>query len=79
MPGSRRESKTWLTEDSGPIDSRSMLLEAAQYFRLDAERATTIWNEVSQALNSWRILAKSLGFRGTDMLDFESAFKCADS
>lgn len=74
MPGDRRESKTWLTEDSGPIDSREVLMDGAPYFRLDAEQAAAIWAEVAQALESWRVVAKGLGMRGTDLVDFEPAF-----
>jgi serine/threonine-protein kinase HipA len=75
MPGDRRESKTWLTEDSGSIDSRDMLMEGAGYFRLDADEAAAIWAEVAQALDSWRMVAKGLGMRGTDLVDFEPAFE----
>lgn len=74
MPGDRRESKTWLTEDSGPIDSREVLMEGAPYFRLDAEQAAAIWAEVAQAVNNWRAVAKGLGMQGTDLVDFEPAF-----
>lgn len=72
MPGDRRESKTWLTEESGPIDSRDMLMEGANYFRLDSKEATEIWAEVVQAVDGWRSLAKELGIR--DLIDFELAF-----
>lgn len=75
MPGDRRESKTWLTEDSGPIDSRNMLMEGAPYFRLSAEEAAAIWTEVAQTVDSWRFVAKGLGMRGTDLVDFEPAFE----
>ncbi|MGB3289655.1 MAG: HipA domain-containing protein [Burkholderiaceae bacterium] len=74
MPGDRRESKTWLTEDSGPIDSRDVLMEGAPYFRLNAEDAAAIWTEVAQAVNGWRAVAKGLGMRSTDLVDFEPAF-----
>ncbi|MFD4837105.1 type II toxin-antitoxin system HipA family toxin [Achromobacter sp. NPDC058515] len=74
MPGDRRESKTWLTEDSGPIDSRDVLMEGAPYFRLDAEEAAAIWAEVARAVDSWRPVAKGLGMRGTDLVDFDPAF-----
>ncbi|SOE52057.1 type II toxin-antitoxin system HipA family toxin [Orrella dioscoreae] len=74
MPGDRRESKTWLTEDSGPIDSREVLMDGAPYFRLDARQAASIWTEVAQAMASWRVVAKGLGMRGTDLVDFEPAF-----
>lgn len=49
MPGDRRESKTWLTDDSGPIDSRNMLMEGAPYFRLGAKEATAIWARGGQS------------------------------
>ena len=74
MPGDRRESKTWLTEDSGPIDSRDVLMEGAPYFRLDADEAAAMWVEVAQAVNGWRAVARGLGMRGTDLVDFEPAF-----
>lgn len=74
MPGDRRESKTWLTEDSGPIDSRDLLMAGAPYFRLDAAAAAAIWAEVAQAVDGWRVMAKGLGMRGTDLVDFEPAF-----
>lgn len=74
MPGERRESKTWLTEDTGAIDSRDMLMAAAPYFRLDATKAQAIWGEVAQAVAGWRTVARDLGMRSSDLLDFESAF-----
>lgn len=74
MPGDRRESKTWLTEDAGVIDSRDMLLVAAPYFRLDAAQAQAIWGEVIQAVEGWRAVARGLGMRSADLLDFEPAF-----
>lgn len=74
MPGDRRESKTWLTEDSGSIDSRDVLMEGAPYFRLDTEEAAAIWAVVAQVVNGWRVVAKGLGMRGTDLVDFEPAF-----
>lgn len=74
MPGDRRESKTWLTEDSGPIDCRDILMEGAPYFRVNAEEAAAIWTEVARAVAGWRVVAKGLGMRGTDLADFAPAF-----
>jgi|SRR5690606_10374683 len=48
MPGDRRESKTWLTEHTGGIDSRDMLMAAASCFRLDAAQSLAIWSEAAQ-------------------------------
>lgn len=74
MPGGRRESKMRLTEDSGPVDSRQMLMEAAPYFRLTKKQAGAIWTEVAQAVDSWHVLAMELGMRDADSMDLESAF-----
>lgn len=74
MPGDRRESKTWLTEDSGPIDSRAILMDGAPYFRLTVGEAEAIWAELVQAVSRWRSVAKGLGMQSTDLLDFEPAF-----
>lgn len=73
MPGDRRESKTWLTEDSGPIDSHQILMEGAPYFRLSAQEVTTIWDEVTRAVRTWRSMGKELGMRSSDLTDFEPA------
>ncbi|MEP2589017.1 MAG: HipA domain-containing protein, partial [Marinobacter sp.] len=75
MPGDRRESKIWLTEDSGPIDSRQMLMDGALYFRLSMQEAATIWDEVTKAVGAWRSMGKELGMRTADQADFESAMK----
>ena len=75
MPGDLRESKTWLTEDSGPIDSREVLMEGAPYFRLNREEATAIWEEVARVVASWRSMARKLGMRSTDLIDFSPAFE----
>ncbi|MBY6345809.1 type II toxin-antitoxin system HipA family toxin [Providencia rettgeri] len=74
MPGDRRESKTWLTEDSGPIDSRSILMDGAPYFRLTVRDAEAIWAELVEAVSRWRSVAKGLGMQSTDLVDFEPAF-----
>jgi len=74
MPGDRRESKTWLTEDSGSIDSRDVLMEGAPYFRLDAKEAAAIWTEVAHVVKRWHLVAKGLAMRATDLVDFEPAF-----
>ncbi|MGE8521120.1 MAG: type II toxin-antitoxin system HipA family toxin [Alcaligenes faecalis] len=74
MPGDRRESKTWLTENSGPIDSRAILLDGAPYFRLTVGDAEAIWAELVQAVSRWRSVAKGLGMQSTDLVDFEPAF-----
>jgi serine/threonine-protein kinase HipA len=41
---------------------------------LAAEEAAAIWAEVAQAVDDWRHVAKGLGMRSTDVVDFEPAF-----
>lgn len=74
MPGDRRESKTWLTEDSGPIDSKHILMDGASYFRLTNKEAAEVWAEVTNAVQRWRALAKRLGLSEAGLVDFEPAF-----
>ena len=75
MPGDHRESKTWLTEDSGPIDSRQILMEGSPYFRLNKQEAVAVWNEVVEAVETWRSLGKNIGMRSRDLTDFSPAFE----
>lgn len=74
MPGDRRESKTWLTEDTGPIDNEAMLKAAAGRFRLDADAANAIWRDVHAAVAGWQTIALRLGMSHGDLIDFEPAF-----
>lgn len=74
MPGDRRESKTWLTEDAGVIEREEMLMAAAPYFRLDMAQARVIRDEVARVVSGWRKLGRALGMRNTDLRDFEPAF-----
>lgn len=74
MPGDRRESKTWLAEDSGPIESQAMLLEAAGQFRLELKEARAVWHEVEQTVARWKSHARALGMGQADVRDFEAAF-----
>lgn len=74
MPGDRRESKVWLTEDSGLIDSRAMLLDGASHFRIDEGQAEFIWQDVEQTVQTWRRVATAVGMRASDLVDFAPAF-----
>lgn len=74
MPNDLRESKTWLTEEAGPINSKDQLLGAAHYFRLDKQQADRVWNEVEMAIKNWKKLARQLGMDSSAITDFETAF-----
>ncbi|SAL23827.1 putative protein related to capsule biosynthesis enzyme-like protein [Caballeronia humi] len=76
MPGKLRESKTWLTEDSGPVESIEMLLDACAYFSLTVEEAKVVLTEVLDAVSDWRKVAvmPEVGLTARELDDFEDAF-----
>lgn len=77
MPGKMRESKTWLTEESGPIDSVQMLLDAAPYFSLTAAQALEVLAAVLKAVGEWKVVAlsKDVGLTPAELPAFEDAFE----
>lgn len=81
MPGKLRESKTWLTEDTGPIDSIDMLLDACGYFSLTREQALVVTGEVFDAVQGWRRIGQSteIGMTARELDDLEDAFEHAQT
>jgi serine/threonine-protein kinase HipA len=76
FPDKDRESKTWLSEQDGPITDVQMLLARAAYFALDTDQALAILAEVHAAVSNWRQLALSpeVGLRLAELDDFAPAF-----
>lgn len=81
MPGKLRESKTWLTEDTGPIDSLDMLLETCGYFALTREQALAVTGEVFDGIQGWRRVGQSadIGMTARELDDLEDAFEHAQT
>ncbi|GAA4027375.1 type II toxin-antitoxin system HipA family toxin [Actimicrobium antarcticum] len=77
MPGKLRESKTWLTEDTGPIDSVQMLLDEASYFSLTSEQAHAVLAVVLATVKDWKKVALSdeVGLTATELIAFDDAFE----
>ncbi len=77
MPDKDRESKTWLTPESGPIDSLEMLLSGAAYFSLTTAQALEVLAQVLDAVEGWRATAVSaaVGLQRRELADFENAFE----
>ena len=77
FPDKDRESKTWLTQDTGPITSLEMLMGKAAYFGLSADGARQVLAEVLQAVMRWRTEALTLevGLRQGELQDFAPAFE----
>lgn len=77
FPDKARESKTWLSEQDGPITDVRMLLARATYFALDAAQALAVLAEVHRAVSNWRQMATSaeVGLRPSELDDFAPAFE----
>jgi len=77
FPDKDRESKTWLSEQDGPITDVGMLLARSTYFGLDEAQARTVLAEVHAAVANWRQVALSVevGLRQVELDDFAPAFE----
>lgn len=76
FPDKDRESKTWLSEDSGPITSTQQLLSQATRFELSPTQAQCILEEVATAVKRWKDVAASaeVGLQTHEFNDFKPAF-----
>ncbi|NHC07530.1 type II toxin-antitoxin system HipA family toxin [Azonexus fungiphilus] len=77
FPDKERESKTWLSEQDGPITDVGMLLARAAYFGLDEAQARAVLAEVHAAVANWRQVAlrAEVGLRQVELDDFAPAFE----
>lgn len=77
FPDKDRESKTWLSEQDGPITDVGMLLARASYFGLDKSQAQSVLAEVHAAVANWRqvALGSEVGLRADALDDFAPAFE----
>lgn len=74
-----RESKTWLSEDTGPITSVAQLLGQAARFQLKPHEAIAVLNEVVEAVKQWRdvALTADVGLPQAELEDLAPAFEHA--
>ena len=77
FPDKDRESKTWLSEDSGPISSTQQMLDQAARFELSHPQAQSILEEVTTAVKRWKDVATSVevGLQTHELNDFKPAFE----
>jgi serine/threonine-protein kinase HipA len=77
FPDKANESKTWLSEQDGPITSVSDLMARASYFSLDPDEALTVLAEVVRAVAQWKVVAMSaaVGLEAKEADDFAPAFE----
>jgi serine/threonine-protein kinase HipA len=77
FPDKLRESKTWLSEQDGPITEPAALLARAAYFSLTQAEALAVVSQVCNAVSNWREVALSaeVGLRPNELSDFAPAFE----
>jgi len=77
MPDKDRESKTWLSEDTGPITSMAQLMGQASQFALTAEQALAVMRQVVEAVGQWRAVGQSadVGMTMLELDEFKLAFE----
>ena len=76
FPDKDPESKTWLSEDTGPITSIEQLLSQAFRFELSQLQAQAVLDEVVIAVKRWKEVANQpeVGFQAREIADFKPAF-----
>ena len=81
FPDKDRESKTWLSESSGPITSLEQLLSEAPYFGLTRIEAETAAGRIAIKLADWRKLGRSagIGLSDEDLNQLTPAFEHNDA
>jgi serine/threonine-protein kinase HipA len=81
FPERQRESKTWLSDLSGPITTLAQLLGEADYFGLSRTEAESIVAEVARAVRDWRHVAVSrgVGLKESELEAFRRAFEHVES
>lgn len=77
FPDKERESKTWLSEQDGPVTSLRRLLARCAYFALTPEEALAALHDVYRSVESWRNVALSaaVGLKPSELDDFAPAFE----
>lgn len=81
FPDKDRESKTWLSEASGPITSIEQLLSEADYFGFTRSEAEAAAGDIALKLAHWRKLGVSagIGLSEKDLAELAPAFEHEDA
>lgn len=77
FPDKTNESKTWLSEEDGPIAAVPTLMARASYFALPAQAALTVLGEIVRAVIDWKAVATSnaVGLKAKEASQFTPAFE----
>lgn len=77
FPDRARESKTWLSEDTGPISSLEQLIRGSSYFGLQPAEAQEEASSMAAVVATWRKIATSreVGLTDAELQVFAPAFQ----
>lgn len=77
FPDRVRESKTWLSENTGPITSLEQLIDGSTYFGLQPIEAQEEASAMAAAVASWCEIAtsKEVGLTDAELHAFAPAFQ----
>lgn len=80
FPDRQRESKTWLSEETGPITSLEQLFKGASHFGIQRQDAEQFAAEIAHATAGWKetALSSAVGLTERELKDFQSAFEHPD-
>jgi serine/threonine-protein kinase HipA len=68
-----RELSTWISEE-GPDANLDQAIAVAPYFKIDADKASAIIENMSAVVRDWRQTATKIGMSAPDMNTYASAF-----
>jgi len=77
FPDKRPESKTWLSQDDGPVTGIAQVIARADHFGLNLTQARQALAEVVTSVRAWRTVAgeAGVGLSPTDIDDLVPAFE----
>jgi serine/threonine-protein kinase HipA len=77
FPDKDRESKTWLSEEDGPVATVAPLMAMSMYFALNPAEARAVLSEVYRAVANWRHIGQraEVGLTLRELDDFAPAFE----
>lgn len=77
FPDKERESKTWLSDQDGPITDLNALMDRCAYFALTPAKALTVLSDVYKSVKNWKSMALSVavGLKPNELDDFAPAFE----
>jgi len=74
-PERKRELKTWISEETGPVATIEGLLSVREYFNLPVNESRKILAQVQDAVANWKAQGRKLGMTRIELDAFAGAFE----